>query len=448
MKHFLIFLFLTISGQAIAQDTAKAVSNIIQTEEVLNPYINPTELTFEQLVKDFGLVFLVLGILIFLIWLVNNILTKLRTRTINYLDKLVANSTNKSLSFINRPQLVTIVRNGTSIFRIIITLFLVYVSLPLLFYFFPWTKETATALIGDVLYPVKFILHSTINYIPNLLTIAIIFIITRFVVRSIKILAVAISTGKIKLHGFYPDWAFPTYNIFRALLYVFMFIIIFPYLPGSDSKVFQGVSVFLGVLFSLGSTSAISNIVAGVVLTYMRPFQIGDRVLVNNYLGDVTEKTLLVTRLRTVKNEYITIPNSIILGSQTINYTKSAEAESLILHTTVSIGYDADWKQVHSLLIEAAQKSKFVLKEKSPFVLQTSLDDFYVSYQLNVYVTTTNLPEIYSDLHKLIQDEFNKAGVEIMSPHYSSLRDGNNIAIPKDYVNDQHKSAGFKVDRS
>jgi len=253
--------------------------------------------------------------------------------------------------------------------------------------------------------------------------------------RFVRYIFSEIRKENLKLPGFYADWAMPTFGIVRFLLLAFMFVLIFPYLPGSDSDIFKGVSVFLGILFSLGSSSAIGNMVAGLVITYMRPFQIGDRVKISGITGDVVEKTLLVTRLKTVKNEVITIPNSAILSGNTINYSSIAKKEGLIVYSTVTIGYDVPWKDMHAALLEAAARTEFVLKEPKPFVLQTSLDDFYVSYQINAI---TKLPkkqaEIYSLLHQNIQDVCNERGIEIMSPHYRAERDGNKSTIPGEYL--------------
>lgn len=213
-----------------------------------------------------------------------------------------------------------------------------------------------------------------------------------------------------------------------------MFVLIFPYLPGSDSKIFQGVSVFIGILFSLGSSSAIGNMVAGFVITYMRPFKIGDRIKIGDITGDVIEKTLLVTRLRTVKNEEITIPNAAVLSGNTTNFSSLAKEEGLILYTTVTIGYDVSWRAMHEALLEAAARTSNLMAGKKPFVLQTSLDDFYVSYQLNVYSQNSSaMASIYSELHKNILDVCAEKGIEIMSPHYRAERDGNQIAIPTEY---------------
>ena len=234
-----------------------------------------------------------------------------------------------------------------------------------------------------------------------------------------------IEIGKLVIPGFYRDWAQPTFNLLRIFIYAFTFIIIFPYLPGSDSPIFRGVSVFLGLLISIGSSSAIGNIVAGLVITYMRAFKVGDRVKIGDATGDVIEKTMLVTRLRTIKNEEVTIPNSAILNGNTINYSTSARELGLILNTEVTIGYDVPWRKVHELLISAAQKTENINESPEPFVLQTNLNDFYVNYQLNAYTDDADkAAKIYSDLHSKIQDEFNEAGVEILSPHFQANRQG------------------------
>lgn len=236
---------------------------------------------------------------------------------------------------------------------------------------------------------------------------------------------------RLKLRGFYPDWAIPTYHIIRFLLYAFMIAMIYPYLPGSNSGVFQGISVFVGLIVSLGSSTVIGNIIAGLVITYMRPFKIGDRIKLNDTTGNVVEKTPLVTRIRTPKNEVVTIPNSFVMSSHTVNFSQSAREYGLIIHSEVSIGYDVPWRVVNKLLIEAALNTPGVVDDPRPFVLSTSLSDWYPVYQVNAYIKDADcLAEIYSDLHQNIQDRFNEAGVEIMSPHYMAVRDGNASTIP------------------
>ena len=265
------------------------------------------------------------------------------------------------------------------------------------------------------------------------ITIFIIWYVIKYLVRFVHYLSREIEAGRLKFGGFYPDWAMPTFHIIRFLLYAFMIAMIYPYLPGSRSGVFQGISVFVGLIVSLGSSTVIGNIIAGLVITYMRPFKLGDRIQLNDTTGNVIEKTPLVTRIRTPKNEVVTIPNSFIMSSHTVNYSSSAREYGLIIHSEVTIGYDAPWRQVHQLLIEAALNTPGVIDDPRPFVLETSLSDWYPVYQINAYIREADkLAQIYSDLHQNIQDRFNEAGVEIMSPHYMAMRDGNESTIPKD----------------
>jgi small-conductance mechanosensitive channel len=315
--------------------------------------------------------------------------------------------------------------------RIAAMILLIYVYLPLVLGFFPWTADLSTTIFGWVIDPLQQAGVSFINYLPDIFTIAVIVAVVVYVLKFIHLFFNGIKRGAITFPGFYRDWAEPTYKIVRFAVLAFTAVVIVPYLPGSDSKAFQGVSVFLGVLFTFGSASAISNLVAGVVMTYMRPFQSGDRVKIAETVGDVVEKTLLVTRIRTNKNVDVTVPNAMVLSSHIINYSSSAKHRGVILHTGVTIGYDVPWRQVHQLLISAADKTEGVLAEPKAFVLQTGLDDFYVKYELNAYTDRPNaMSRTYSLLHQNIQDRFAEAGVEIMSPHYRAERDGNAVALP------------------
>jgi small-conductance mechanosensitive channel len=402
----------------------------------------------KQLAVQVAEAFLVFALLILLIWLVNRAFGWLGKRIIGGWSQRVdalaqkgapANYVNRLLPFIN-----TLLR----IIKIAVFILLVYLALPILFYIFPWTKPIATQLLGYIIDPLKSIVLAFLRYIPNLLTVTVIYIVTRYIVKFIGFIAAEIKNGAFTIKNFYPDWAIPTYNIVRVILYAFMFVVIFPYLPGSDSKIFQGVTVFLGILFSFGSSSAISNMVSGLVLTYMRPFKVGDVVKVGDIMGAVIEKNILVTRLRTIKNEDITIPNATILSGHTINYSSTAKTAGLILNTTITIGYDAPWQQIQQLLISAAEATEGILPNPKPFVLQTALNDFNVSYQVNAYTDNPGIMAItYSMLYRNIQDKFNEAGVEIMSPSFTAIRDGNGIQIPDAYKPDGYKTPGFNINR-
>ncbi|MET4073806.1 mechanosensitive ion channel family protein [Hymenobacter sp. UYCo722] len=329
-----------------------------------------------------------------------------------------------------------------------VILLTVYLVLPIVFSIFPGTQGIADMLVGFVLNPLRKILHSIWNYLPNLFTIVVIVMVFRYLLKFIYSLKEGVRQGTLTIDGFYPDWANPTYQIVRVLVFAFALVVIFPYLPGSDSPIFQGVSVFLGFLLTFGSAGSLSNIVAGLVLTYMRAFKLGDRVKIGDVTGDIIERSLLVTRVRTIKNEEITIPNSSVMSSHTTNYSTAAPTRGLILHTTVTIGYDVPWKQVHALLLAAAAQVEELLPDPAPFVLQTSLDDFYVSYQLNAYTRAAGAQAgIYSRIHQHIQDNFNEAGLEIMSPHYRANRDGNMVTIPASYLPADYVIPSFRVEQ-
>jgi small-conductance mechanosensitive channel len=314
----------------------------------------------------------------------------------------------------------------------LLIIIIIYLTLPLIFGLLPWAKNIADTLLGYVLNPTRKILIAIWDYLPNLFTIFVLVTIILYIRKGFKYLSKEIESGTLKIDGFYKDWAKPTYQIISILLFAFLLVVIFPYLPGSDSPVFKGVSVFIGLLFTFGSSGSLSNIISGLVLTYTRAFKIGDRVKVGDTMGDVIEKSLLVTRLKTTKNEIISIPNTNVMNSHITNYSSEVrDGKGLIIYTSVTIGYDAPWKQVHQLLIDAALASDLIEKTPIPFVLQTSLDDFYVSYQINAYTKKPNQQaRIYSNLHAQIQEKFNEAGVEIMSPHYNAIRDGNASTIP------------------
>lgn len=389
------------------------------------------------------LILILLGIAVFLL---NKYSNRIRNFFTKYLSSRLKGIKIKDYELISKSGELIFLRRAFNIIKYVFILLIVYFTLPFIFRLFPWTKGWSDLLINFILSPLQQILDKTIKFIPDLISIIVIYFVFHYINKLIKFLATEIENGKLSINGFFPDWARPTYNIVRFVLYAFMLVVIWPFIPGSDSDIFKGVSVFLGLLISLGSSTAIGNIVAGLVITYMRPFKVGDRVKIGEVTGDVVEKAFLVTRLRTIKNEIITIPNSAILNGNTLNYNVLAANDGLIIHTTVTIGYDNPWKIVHELLIKAAMDTTGVNKEKLPFVLQTSLDDWYVSYQLNAYTNEPGqMAQTYSDLHQNIQDQFNKAGVEIMSPHYQTLRDGNEIAIPPSYRPKDYEVPGFNV---
>nr|WP_246867076.1 mechanosensitive ion channel family protein [Parabacteroides distasonis] len=384
-----------------------------------------------QIAKRVLLFILVIIIQYFLFKLTNYLFKKLRRKIIWLKQNRLRSITIRDYEFLNTHRQGRVLMFFTNVIRWIVLLIQLTISVPILFAIFPQTEDLALKIFSYLLEPVKMIFKSVGSYIPNLFIILVIYYCIKYIVKGIQYIANEIESENLKISGFYPDWAQPTFNIIRFLLYAFMIAMIYPYLPGSDSGVFQGISVFVGLIISLGSSTVIGNIIAGLVITYMRPFKLGDRIQLNETTGNVIEKTPFVTRLRTPKNEVVTIPNSFIMSSHTTNYSASARQYGLIIHSTVTIGYDVPWRQVHQLLINAARQTTGVLPEPKPFVLETELSDYYPCYQINAYIKDADkLGDIYSDLHQNIQDVFNEAGVEIMSPHYFARRDGSASTIP------------------
>lgn len=405
-----------------------------------------SETSFATLAKEIGLAILVLIILGTLISLIRRLFKWTATKIQIQEEKRIKGIKIKNYTLFDAKKQVQALLTINNFLKWVFILILVYIALPILFGIFPWTKNFANTLLDYILDPLKNIALGLWNYLPNLITIIVIVIVFRYVLKGIGFLKDEIEKGDLSIPGFYADWANPTYQIVRVVVIAFMLVVIFPYLPGSDSPVFQGVSVFLGVLFTFGSSGSLSNIVAGLVLTYMRLFKIGDRVKIGEIVGDVIEKSLLVTRIKTIKNEIISIPNSTVMSSHTINYSSETVDKGLILHTTVTIGYDVPWKDMHQALLNAADRTDLLLKEPLPFVLQTSLDDFYVSYQINAYTKEANKQAtIYSQLHSNIQDCCNEIGIEILSPHYRAERDGNMTTIPANYLSKDYKAPAFNV---
>ncbi len=368
----------------------------------------------------------------FLFRLTNWLFKKLKVRIQRLKDTRLKPFSIQDYELLDTQKQVNLLIFLSNLLRYVIMFLQLLLTVPLLFSIFPQTKNLAYRLFSYIWIPVKSIFTSVVEYIPNLFTIFVIWYAVKYLVRFVHYLANEVKSERLKISGFYSDWAEPTFHIIRFLLYAFMIAMIYPYLPGSKSGVFQGISVFVGLIVSLGSSTVIGNIIAGLVITYMRPFKLGDRIRLNDTTGNVVEKTPLVTRIRTPKNEVVTIPNSFIMSSHTVNYSASAREYGLIIHSEVTIGYDVPWRQVHRLLVEAALNTPGVVDDPRPFVLETSLSDWYPVYQVNAYIKEADrLAQIYSDLHQNIQDRFNEEGIEIMSPHYMATRDGSECTVPK-----------------
>lgn len=272
--------------------------------------------------------------------------------------------------------------------------------------------------IRSVTDPVNHLLSAFLNSVPNLIVILIVVVITRYFVKLLKFAAVKLETDS---NGSKRDWVIPVYKVIRFFVFVYMFVILFPYIPGSGKPVFQGMLILVGLFIAVGSASFMSNIFSGLAIAYSNPFKIGDRIKVGDVTGDVTDKRLLTTKIRTIKNEDVFIPNSLIMSKGILNFSSSAKSLGLIVHSSVTISYDVPWKTVHTLLIESAKATKGILETPEPFVLQKSLDDFYVSYEINAYTEKPNIQAfIYSELHQNIQNKFNASGIDLITPYFNA----------------------------
>lgn len=333
--------------------------------------------------------------------------------------------------------------------RFLLTLSVLAIYVPLVMSFFPLTRQLSLRVYRYFLLAAETSWEAFLSYLPNLFALAIILFITYYLIKFTRNLFTSLGNGNLTIQGFYQEWAEPTFKLSVFLIVILAAVIAFPYLPGFGSPAFQGISLFLGLLVSLGSSVVVANVVAGVILIYTRAFQIGDRIKIGDAVGDVVDKTLFVTRIRTVKNVMITLPNTSVFTNQIINYTAAEldpDQAPLILHTTITLGYDVPWRKVHQVLIDAAKSTTHLLSEPEPFVLQTSLDDFYVSYELNAFTRNPSImARIYSELHQNLQDKCNEAGIEILSPHYSAVRDGSQITIPEDYLPKNYTTPGWGI---
>jgi small-conductance mechanosensitive channel len=348
-------------------------------------------------------------------WLIRLINSSLQNRLKSSVDSLE----NKSYKLISSNQLWKVFNILFRAIKIIVLVVIFGAFIQYILGLFPWTNNIAVSIFKIFLNPIKIIWNGFITYLPSLIFLIIIGFITRYVLKLIRLLFRGVAQGAIVIKNFYPDWAMPTFKILRIFIIAFAVIIAYPYIPGSGSTAFKGVSIFLGVLASLGSSSFVGNVIAGYSMTYRRAFKIGDLIEVDIHLGFVEEQKLMVTRLRSVKNEEIVIPNSLLMNSHIINFSELADKNGLILHTTVGIGYETPWRQVDAMLKLAADRTEGFLKDPPPFVLKKSLGDFAVNYEINAYCKDVDrFLEYYTVLHQNILDIFNENNVQIMTPAY------------------------------
>ena len=375
--------------------------------------------SIDRLVNNSLLALTATALFIFLLWAISRVFRWLVDWSERDVRRSVQDLASKTYHLFHPRQLWALVAGLLRILRTVAYLTLIYFYLNAVLGLYPWTRPLARTLFRFVVNPLESLWLGLVSALPNLIFLVILWILTTYLLKFFRAFFRAIEHGRIRLESFEAEWAMPTYKIVRILVIAFAIVVAYPYIPGSDSLAFKGVTVFVGILLSLGSSSFIANLLAGLSMTYRGAFRVGDRIKVGEIVGTVEDLKVMITRVRTPKNEFVVIPNSNILNSDVINYSQLAKTDGLLLHTTVSIGYDTPWRQVQAMLIEAARRTERIKKTPAPFMLQTSLGDFSVEYQINGYCEDIrDLPQIYSDLHANIQDVFNEHGVQIMSPAY------------------------------
>ncbi len=341
-------------------------------------------------------------------------------------------STRGAFQFVSRERIWWILRLATGLIRTVAVLVLVYLYLQWALALFPWTRLIGRTLLSLVSDPVQTMVTGFVGFLPELFFLIVLTLVARWAVRGLGAFTKLVENGTVALPDFEPEWAQPTYRIVRVVLIALFVVVAYPYIPGSDSGAFKGVSLLLGLLVSVGSSSVVSNVIAGYTMIYRRAFRVGDRIRVNDHFGDVVAVRPLVTTLRTPKNEEIVIPNADILSSAIINYSALARRDGLLLHTTVGIGYEVPWRKIEAMLLQAAARTEGLAATPAPFVLQNGLGDFCVQYELNVpCAEAQRMAHLYSALHRSIQDVFNENGVQIMTPAYEGDPDVPKVVPPE-----------------
>ncbi|SLN45591.1 Mechanosensitive channel MscK precursor [Falsiruegeria litorea R37] len=315
--------------------------------------------------------------------------------------------------------IAALIRFGVNFILFVLFFLGAYYYLSFILLAFAETRYVAQILLVYVTEPVLNIVLGFVAYLPNLITLLIIGLLTQYVIKGMRVFFDAVEAGTFRLRDFEKHWINPTFNIARTVVIMIALVFSFPYIPGSDSAAFQGLTILIGAMLSLGSNSVVGNVIAGLFVIYRRSTSLGDRIQVGEHVGDVVQIKLMETHLKSIKNELISIPNAQLLNSEVINYTKKIDGSGLLLHTTVGIGYEEPPEKVEAMLIEAAHRTKDLKARPAPFVLWAALADYAINYQINAYTTRgASIPRIKSDLHRNIMAVFTENDVQIMTPSY------------------------------
>ncbi|MEE4173378.1 MAG: mechanosensitive ion channel family protein [Xanthomonadales bacterium] len=371
------------------------------------------------------------GVLVLLVWLLSLGKRALNRVLIRRVNASMASIERKSGAVVHRGHLWALAQGLVQGLWILALLVLAYFYLSSVLGTFPWTRSVALLLLSYVQAPLVSMSRGLVNAIPDLMFLLVLWFVVRYLLRILKSFFAAVGSKRVQLANFDAEWADPTYRLLRVAIVAFAVVVAYPYIPGSDSAAFKGVSLFLGVIVSLGSSSFIANLIAGIALTYRGVFREGDWVEIGDAEGRVEEIRSQVVRLRTRDNEQVTVPSSTILNANVVNLSTPKVGRGIVLRCPVGLGYDVSWRQAERLLLLAAEGVDGLMDEPAPRVMVRELGDYAVVHMLLVQVDDpAKLPAIRSELNRRILDAFHEAGVQIMSPAYES--DPETPKIPSD----------------
>jgi len=403
-----------LSGETIEGVSAQTVARL---QIALGEAVEARRL--RALLRSAGVALLGLLVGVMALWAIGRIHRAIAGKFVAVAEKTVSRSRIADVEVLRGLHIADLERRMVKTAMVVLDLVVIYATLTFVLRQFPYTRPWGESLRAYLIATIENLALGVLKAIPGLFTVALIFLLTRFVVRIFGLWFHAVESGRVKARWIYPETAQPTRRLVTTLLWVFGAVVAYPYLPGSQTEAFKGISVFLGLMVTLGSSGIVNQVMSGFTLTYSRALRVGDFVRIGDVEGTVVHLGVLSTKVRTLRNEDVTIPNAVVVSQTTVDYSRFGDTEGTFVPTSVTIGYDAPWRQVHALLLQAAGRTAGIRREPEPRVLQASLEDFYVRYTLFVCLERQqSRPFTLDALHQNIQDVFNEYGVQIMSPNY------------------------------
>ena len=400
-----------LSGETVDEVTAQAVAQLrralAEADEARAPAI---------LLRATIASLLVIAIAAAAVWGVAVLRRRVAARLVAAAERRIAASGIVPLEAMRAARIGEVERYLTTALLTLIDLIVLYATIGFVLREFPYTRPWGESMRGFLIATVENLTLGAAHAIPGLFTVVLIFGVTRLVVRLLSVWFHAVEQGQLQTSWLYPETAQPTRRLVAALLWVFAVIVAYPYMPGSQTEAFKGVGVFFGLMLTFGSSGLVSQIMSGFMITYSRAVRVGDFVRIGDIEGTVTHVGVLSTKITSPLDEAITIPNAVVVAQTTTDYSRHG---GVFTPTSVTIGYDTPWRQIHAMLVRAAERTDGIRSEPAPMVLQAGLEDFYVKYTLWVCLERQhNRPFVLASLHANIQDVFNEYGVQIMSPNY------------------------------